>query len=109
MKFLVDAQLPPALARFLQERGHDAVHVADVGLRDAEDGTIWQHAIRNEAAVLTKDEDFATRAVWQPQPPAVVWVRVGNCSTRALLAWFEPLLPEILRRLDAGERLVEIV
>jgi predicted nuclease of predicted toxin-antitoxin system len=32
MRFLVDAQLPPALARWLAEKGHDARHVADVGL-----------------------------------------------------------------------------
>ena len=109
MRFLVDAQLPPALVRFLQERGYDAAHVADVGLRDAEDGAIRQYAIRSKTVVLTKDEDFAAHAVWQRQPPIVVWVRVGNCSNRALLAWFEPLLPEVVRRLDAGERLIEIV
>ena len=34
MKFLVDAQLPPALARRLREAGHEAQHVEDIGLRD---------------------------------------------------------------------------
>jgi predicted nuclease of predicted toxin-antitoxin system len=28
MKFLVDAQLPPGLCSWLEERGHEAVHVA---------------------------------------------------------------------------------
>jgi hypothetical protein len=32
VRFLVDAQLPPALARHLAVLGHEAVHVADVGL-----------------------------------------------------------------------------
>ena len=40
MKFLVDAQLPPALARWLREQGYDAQHVEDLGLRDAEDRVI---------------------------------------------------------------------
>ena len=31
MKFIVDAQLPPALARWLCEQGHQAEHVQDVG------------------------------------------------------------------------------
>jgi predicted nuclease of predicted toxin-antitoxin system len=31
MRFLIDAQLPPALARWLAERGHEAVHVVTVG------------------------------------------------------------------------------
>jgi hypothetical protein len=38
VKFLVDNQLPPALARFISEDlGAKAVHVADVGLRDGTD------------------------------------------------------------------------
>ena len=32
MRFLVDQQLPPALARFLAAGGHLAEHVSDIGL-----------------------------------------------------------------------------
>ncbi len=42
MRFLVDAQLPPALARWLTERGHHAQHVADIGMMAATDHQIWQ-------------------------------------------------------------------
>lgn len=62
MTFLVDAQLPPALARWLSGQGHEAHHVEDVGLRDADDGPIWAHALSVGAVILTKDEDFAERA-----------------------------------------------
>jgi predicted nuclease of predicted toxin-antitoxin system len=40
MRFLVDAQLPPALARWRAEQGHQAEHVADINLAAASDGTI---------------------------------------------------------------------
>ncbi|MGH7886297.1 MAG: DUF5615 family PIN-like protein [Candidatus Binatia bacterium] len=30
MKFLVDAQLPPRLARWLQAEGHEAAHTRDL-------------------------------------------------------------------------------
>ena len=30
MKFIVDAQLPKSLARFLSERGFDAIHTLDL-------------------------------------------------------------------------------
>ncbi len=40
MRFLIDAQLPPALARLLASHGHAAEHVADIGLRDADDSPI---------------------------------------------------------------------
>lgn len=48
MRFVVDAQLPPALARLLTAKGHSAVHVEDVGLRDADDSPIWGYALDNE-------------------------------------------------------------
>ena len=38
MKILIDAQLPPGLKLMLAEAGHEALHVVDVGLRDADDG-----------------------------------------------------------------------
>jgi predicted nuclease of predicted toxin-antitoxin system len=40
MWFLVDAQLPPALALFFEEQGHEGKAVRDVGLRDADDAAI---------------------------------------------------------------------
>src|SRR2546422_4567569 len=87
VKFLVDAQLPPALARWLCEQGHEAQHVEDVGLRDADDGPIWAHALGVDAVILTKDEDFAERAARELHGPVIVWLRVGNATNRALLQW----------------------
>ena len=40
MHFVVDAQLPPALPRLLAGLGNTAEHVADIGLRDADDSPI---------------------------------------------------------------------
>lgn len=44
MKLLIDAQLPPRLAEWLCDKGHDAIHVADIGLLSADDLTIWKFA-----------------------------------------------------------------
>ena len=55
MRFLVDAQLPPALARWLAAQGHEAEHVADLGMQGASDTAIWSHALASAAAVVTKD------------------------------------------------------
>jgi predicted nuclease of predicted toxin-antitoxin system len=33
VKFIVDAELPPALARLLRESGYDAFAVREIGLR----------------------------------------------------------------------------
>ena len=45
MTFLVDAQLPPALADWLIKQGHSAEHVYEVDLRDADDIVVWNYAL----------------------------------------------------------------
>jgi len=109
MRFLVDAQLPPALARSLAERGHTAEHVYDIGLHTADDPVLWDYAVSAGAVIITKDEDFALRRTLMDAGPAIVWLRRGNTSRRELLAWFEPLLPTVIDLLSRGEPLVEIV
>lgn len=108
MRFLVDAQLPPALARWLGEHGHSATPVRELGLREPDDGSIWSFATAGGWTVITKDEDCVARCVGNPVAPAVVWLRLGNCTNRVLFAWLEPFLPEILRRLNDGEKLIEV-
>jgi predicted nuclease of predicted toxin-antitoxin system len=108
VRFLVDAQLPPALARWLGERGFSATPVREVGLRDSDDASIFNFAATGAWTVITKDEDFAARCIGDPTAPAVVWLRLGNCTNRTLFSWLEAFLPEIRRRLDAGENLLEI-
>lgn len=109
MQFLVDAQLPPALARWLESRGHRASHVADIGMTNATDHAIWRWAADHDAVIVTKDEDFAVwRAATDALVPKVLWLRVGNTRKSELLRWFEPLLPQAIRALERGESLVEI-
>jgi predicted nuclease of predicted toxin-antitoxin system len=56
MRFIVDAQLPPALARWLAANGHEAAHVADSNMASASDKAISDFALANGAAIITKDE-----------------------------------------------------
>jgi predicted nuclease of predicted toxin-antitoxin system len=44
VNFVVDHQLPPALARFLANQGHIACHVREMGLKKADDASIWRRA-----------------------------------------------------------------
>ena len=54
MRFLIDAQLPPALARWLTSKGQEAQHVADVGLVSAPDKEIWNYALAAGAVIVSK-------------------------------------------------------
>jgi predicted nuclease of predicted toxin-antitoxin system len=109
MRFLIDAQLPPALARWIDSReGHSAEHVADLEMMEEVDRAIWTRAQETSAVVISKDADFVTLYTLEPDGPAVVWIRLGNTRKQALLQWFESLFPEILSSLEQGERLIEI-
>jgi predicted nuclease of predicted toxin-antitoxin system len=108
VKLLIDAQLPPALVAVLEPLGHDVQHVRDVGLRHATDPLVWDFAFRQEAAILTKDEDFAARRLRETRGPVIIWLRVGNCSRAALIRWLLPLLPSMEQLVAAGETLIEV-
>ena len=109
MRFIVDAQLPPALARWLVAKGHHAEHVADRDMEAASDAAIWDFALQAAAVIITKDEDFAQRKTLSDEGPAVIWIRLPNTRRQDLLAWFETVLPEILSALRRGETLIEVV
>jgi predicted nuclease of predicted toxin-antitoxin system len=109
VRFLVDAQLPPALARWLVERGYVAEHVFDLGMARADDRAIWEYAIRVGAVIITKDDDFAERRTRTGGGPPIVWIRVGNTSRRELLTWLRFRLAPIMEALERGELLIEIV
>lgn len=108
MRFLVDAQLPPALSRRLAELGHDAEHVFDRGMDDAPDWSIWTLAVELGAAIVTKDEDFARRRAVVTSGPPIVWIRLGNTRRTELLTWFEAVLPRVIEALERGEVSIEI-
>ena len=108
MNFLVDHQLPPALARFLELQGHSAQHVRELGLKQADDRAIWRHALANDMTVISKDEDFYFIATSADAKGRLVWVRTGNCRKAKLFENFNARLPQIVAAFETGSRIVEI-
>ena len=58
MRLLIDANLSPRIAARLRGAGHDAVHVADVGMLAAPDGAILAHAASTGLVIISADTDF---------------------------------------------------
>ena len=105
MNFLIDAQLPPALGDWLRDRGHEAVHVAEIGMIAAPDAEIADRAITDGAILVSKNEDFVTMRL--PDRFAFLWLRCGNATNRALTAWLGVRWSQIESMLAAGERFIE--
>ncbi len=82
MKLLLDENLSPTLAGILAEIYPGTAHVRELGLKSAPDSTVWAYAASHGYIIVTKDADFHHRSFLQGYPPKVIWVRLGNCSTR---------------------------
>lgn len=108
MKFLVDANLPPALARWLASEGHEAHHVGDFGIEAMSDRAIWTRARELDACIVTKDEDFILLQALDRAGPAVVWIRIGNAVRSILLQRIPAVWPAVVSAIERGEKVVEV-
>jgi predicted nuclease of predicted toxin-antitoxin system len=106
MKFLVDAQLPPGLCRWLEERGHEALHVSDIAAEPMRDWQIADYAEREGAIVMSKDDDFTELRL--PDRFAFIWLRCGNISNRNLREWLDGQWESVEKRLARGARFISL-
>ena len=86
MKLLFDQNLSPRLARLLQDLYPGSCHVQDLYLDRAPDEILWGTAQREGFIIVTRDSDFADRPMLALPSPKIVWIRVGNCTTREIEA-----------------------
>ena len=109
MRFLVDNQLPPSLARWLRDRGHYAEHVFESGLHLFDDRDLWARAVADARIVVSKDEDFLYLANQSGDAGRFLWVRLGNCRNDALIAAFSSSSDTIVAAFDSGQSVVELI
>lgn len=88
--FLVDQQLPRALATFLADRDQDARHIKEyVGGTTLPDVEIARIADAENRFVVTKDDDFRISRLLGKPPARLLHVTCGNIPTSGLLALFD--------------------
>jgi predicted nuclease of predicted toxin-antitoxin system len=106
MRFLIDAQLPPGLCAWFAERGFAAEHVAQVLGGQTPDAQIITYVERHSLVLVSKDDDFVMR--FPGRSYRLLWLRCGNITNRALSAWLGDRWQAIVRKLEAGEKLIEV-
>ena len=84
MKLLFDENISHKLVRSLADLFPDSEHPRNIGLKGSDDRVIWDYARANNFVIVSKDSDFYQRGLLFGHPPKVIWIRRGNCSTKAI-------------------------
>ena len=82
MRLLFDQNLSLRLKPLLEDLYPDSLHVLDIGLESEHDNLVWEHAKSSAFVIVTKDSDFVQMSSRLGHPPKVIWLRLGNVSTR---------------------------
>ena len=81
MKLLFDENLSPKLPHLLADLFPNSLHVRDVGMKATIDSIVWDYAKGNDLIIVSKDTDMHDLSLVFGNPPKVIWLRLGNCST----------------------------
>ncbi|MGH9043031.1 MAG: DUF5615 family PIN-like protein [Acidimicrobiia bacterium] len=103
MRFLVDESLSAEVSRLLEDAGHDAVHVGDLGLLGAPDTEIMLSAAAADRVVLSADTDFGEILALGRHPgPSVILLRRSPHRPEAQARIVLAVLPDAEDSLAAG-------
>lgn len=80
MRSVVDENLSPRLASLLEDAGHEADHVAQLGLAAADDATLLEFAENTGAVIISADTDFSALLARanRTSPSVVLFRRLGG-------------------------------
>jgi predicted nuclease of predicted toxin-antitoxin system len=77
-RFLIDANLPYYFGLW---NNSDYIHVFDIN-DTWSDQQIWNYAKQNNLIIVSKDSDFALKALVEGTPPKVIHIRFGNLKIK---------------------------
>ena len=86
MSLLFDQNLSRRLPVLLAAEFPGSEQVIAAGLATADDRAVWAYAAAGGLAVVSKYADFVQLSAVLGPPPKVIWLRIGNGPTRAVVA-----------------------
>jgi len=103
MRFLADAGISPRTVEFLQQLGHDAVHVRALGLEHATDLAIVERSLTDANVIITFDLDFGDiLALGVLAKPSVILFRLADERSASVNRHPAAVLAERVDDLEAG-------
>jgi predicted nuclease of predicted toxin-antitoxin system len=103
MWFLADAGISPKTVDFLNQLGHEAVHVRTVGMERATDSDLVARARGDSSVVVTFDLDFGDiLALGVLDKPSVIICRLSDERAESVNRRLATVLAERLAELELG-------
>ncbi len=108
MRFIVDAQLPSRLSKWLCSQGHDSIHTLDLPEKNRTgDHFIADFADENGRIVVSKDADFTALKLLAGKPKKLLLIKTGNLNNTLLLQVFNANL-DVIENLFLSFEIVEL-
>jgi predicted nuclease of predicted toxin-antitoxin system len=103
MRWLLDQGLPRDAARLLNEAGHDALHVGDLGMSATSDTEILAEAKATDRVLVTLDADFhQLLARSGDSRPSVIRIREEGLKAQDLFRCMDGIAQSFPGPLNAG-------
>jgi predicted nuclease of predicted toxin-antitoxin system len=103
VKLLLEENLSAHLVELLAEVYPGSASVLSLGLGGVSDDLVWDYAKQHEFTIVSKDSDFFDRSTVSGAPPKVIWVRLGNCSTREMERVLRSKAQAVRRFIEDGQ------
>ena len=84
MKLLLDQNMSYRLVDKINSLFPETEQVKRLGLEDKPDRDIWDFAKKEDFTIVTFDSDFYDMSLLLGHPPKVIWIKVGNLTTKNL-------------------------
>lgn len=95
-KFIADLGVSRRVVEWLRSGGHDALHLAELGLHKLEDARIFQKAANEGRVVLTFDLDFGEIIAFSGgRRVGVILFRLNNTTSVFVIARVQAVLSDM--------------
>lgn len=104
MKLLLDENISSKLVKFLVIDFPESTHIDFLKMQGTTDSSIWEYAKNEKYIIVSKDNDFRQRSFLFGPPPQVIWLSVGNGSTKIIK---DLILKNVIRIQDFAQKPTE--
>jgi predicted nuclease of predicted toxin-antitoxin system len=104
VRFLVDQNLSPLVAKLLRDAGHDAIHTREIGMERSDDADIFDRAAAEDRTIVSADTDFSTLLAQRgaSRPSLVLWRRSQDRRAASVAAVLLANLESVEAALSEG-------